>query len=209
MRSHTRLPHISGHRRIRATDILRVDILRVVTVATGIAVAATLVACSTDSPASEGPNTVGYRSMTQVPAMNTSGETDDGSGRIERTPSGPAEVPSAPTSDLPIVSGSGTAAGDRPPAGTAFPGEGISGEAAEQLQQSADAGHQPWRLDEDAVARAFVSGRFGWSRPAITHDGAYLAVATGPNGQRVSLQLSQPARKNNGGVWVVESGIWL
>ncbi|WP_063006668.1 hypothetical protein [Nocardia kruczakiae] len=204
MRSPTRLPHFSGHRQIRATDILRV-----VTVATGVAVAATLVACSTDSPASEGPNTAAYRSMTQAPAVNTSGETDNASGGFERTPSGPAEVPSAPTSDLPVVSASSPAAGDRPPAGTTFPGEGISGEAAEQLQQSADAGHQAWRLDEDAVARAFLSGRFGWSRPTITHDGAYLAVATGPNGQRVSLQLSQPARKNNGGVWVVESGIWL
>ncbi|WP_062995783.1 hypothetical protein [Nocardia mikamii] len=203
MRSHTRLPHSSGHQRIRFPDVLRV-----VAVATGVAVAATLVACSTDSPASEGPNTVGYRSMTQAPAVHTSGDTDDGSGGIEPTPSGPAEVPSAPT-DFPVVSPSSPAAGDRPTAGTAFPGEGISGEAAEQLQQSADAGHQPWRLDEDAVARAFVSGRFGWSRPTITHDGAYLAVVTGPNGQRVSLQLSQPARKNNGGVWAVESGIWL
>ncbi|MBF4996589.1 hypothetical protein IRT45_05395 [Nocardia sp. BSTN01] len=203
MRSHTRLPLFSGHRQLRATDILRI-----VTVATGVAVAATLVACSTDSPASEGPNTVGYRSMTQAAAANTSGETDDGSGGTEPTPSGLDEVPAAPTAQLPVVSPSSPPAGDRPPAGTAFPGEGISGEAAEQLQQSADAGHQPWRLDEDAVARAFVSGRFGWSRPTIAHDGAYLAVATGPNGQRVSLHLSQPARKNNGGVWVVESGIW-
>ncbi|MFF0453523.1 acyl transferase [Nocardia africana] len=147
--------------------------------------------------------------MTRTTAATTPGETDDGSGSIERPPSGPAALPAAPTSDLPVVSPSVPAAGDHPPAGTAFPGEGIGGDAAEQLQQSVDAGHQPWRLDEDAVARAFVSGRFGWSQPTITHDGPYLAVATGPNGQRVSLQLSQPARKNNGGVWVVESGLWL
>lgn len=185
MRSHTRLPRSPGHRQLRLTGVPGV-----IAVAIGIAVAVPLAACSTDSPASEGPNTVGYRSMTQTTAANT-------------------ELPAAPTSDLPVVSPSVSAAGDHPPAGTAFPGEGIGGDAAEQLQQSADAGHQPWRLDEDAVTRAFVSGRFGWSQPTITHDGPYLAVATGPNGQRVSLQLSQPARKNTGGVWVVESGLWL
>lgn len=204
MRSHTRLPHRPGHRQIRATDLPRV-----IAVAVGVAVAVSLGACSTDSPASEGPNTAEYRSTTQTAALNTTVETHDGSGSVERPSSGRAEFPSAPTSELPVVSPSVPAAGDHPPAGTAFPGEGISGDAAEQLQQSVDAGHQPWRLDEDAVARAFVSGRFGWSQPAITHGGPYLAIATGPDGQRVSLQLSQPARKNNGGVWVVESGIWL
>ncbi|PPJ30251.1 hypothetical protein C5E45_10380 [Nocardia nova] len=204
MRSHTRLPRRPGHRQILATDIPRV-----IAVAIGLAVAASLVACSTDSPASEGPNTAEYRSTTQTTTVNTPGETDDGSGGVERPSSSRAEFPSAPTSELPIISSSVPNGGDHPPAGTAFPGEDISGDAAEQLQQSVDAGHQPWRLDEDAVARAFVSGRFGWSQPAITHGGPYLTVATGPNGQRVSLRLSQPARKNNGGVWVVESGIWL
>ena len=93
-----------------------------------------------------------------------------------------------------------------PPSGTVIPGEGITGAAAQQLQQSVDAGHQPWRLDEVAVVRSFVSTRFGWSDPTITYGRDHVAVVTGPDGDRVSLHLVQPARRDDGGVWVVESG---
>ncbi|WP_227979805.1 acyl transferase [Nocardia spumae] len=160
---------ISTHRLVRDVHAPRRP-YRVAVLAAGLVFAA---ACSSNSPASEGPHTVPRR----VTPESVTGEITSATASIA------IAVPDS-----------------------AFPGEGISGGAADKLQQSVDAGHQPWRLDEDSVVRSFVSGRFGWSQATITYGRHDVAFVTGPDGRRVALRLAQPARRDNGGIWVVESG---
>ena len=78
---------------------------------------------------------------------------------------------------------------------------------AAQLQQDVDAGHQPWRLDEIAVAEAFVADRLGWSDvDARLTDPQTVEVANRPDGATVILQLQQPVRTGPDGIWVVTAG---
>ncbi|TSE01614.1 hypothetical protein FOS14_03530 [Skermania sp. ID1734] len=112
-----------------------------------------------------------------------------------------APMTSAPATSAPTTS--------HPLAGTRFDGEGIAGAAAQQLQQSVDAGHQPWRLDQASVARAFVRNRFNWQLDSVAFGRPNIAFVTNAaGGSRVELHLTQPAKQGNGGIWVVDYGIW-
>ncbi len=191
MRSHTR-PSNEPHRHRTTARLRRL----VIPVAAGAAVAA-VTACTSGSPASEGPDTVGRR---PISAPMPAGPIPSDTASAALTARVPAPLTATVTSGLsPVVT---TAAG------TPFDGEHVSGPAAERLQQAVDAGRQPWRLDEDAVARAFVSARFGWSQATVTGNSESVRVATGPDGRGVTLALVQPARVGDGGIWVVESGHW-
>jgi hypothetical protein len=86
-------------------------------------------------------------------------------------------------------------------------GEDLTADQAAQLQQDVDAGHQPWRLDEIAVAEAFVAGRLGWTDvDARLTDPQTVEVANRPDGATVTLQLQQPVREGPDGIWVVTAG---
>ncbi|MFD4248411.1 hypothetical protein [Amycolatopsis thermoflava] len=97
-----------------------------------------------------------------------------------------------------------------PAPGTTIAGEGMSAADAAALQQSVDQGHQPWRLDVAAVAEAFVRSRLGWSGADVALADPHTAEVTNTaDGRIVSLQLRQPARAGDGGIWVVDSGVWI
>ena len=89
-----------------------------------------------------------------------------------------------------------------------FDGESLSAEQAQALQDEVDAGQQPWRLDQLAVAEAFVAERFGWTdvepRQADPHT---IEVTNASDGAIVVLQLRQPAREGADGIWIVVSGV--
>jgi hypothetical protein len=100
--------------------------------------------------------------------------------------------------------------GDVPAPGTTFTGENISGGHAADLQEEVDEGHQPWRLDQSAVATAFASNRFGWTDVEIAVDDPHTLQVTDTATQHlVSLQMRQPVREGDTGIWVVDSGVWL
>jgi hypothetical protein len=60
------------------------------------------------------------------------------------------------------------------------------------------------------VATEFVSNRFGWSDVTIALDDPHTVQVTDSASQHlVSLQMRQPAREGETGIWVVDSGVWL
>jgi hypothetical protein len=93
------------------------------------------------------------------------------------------------------------------PATSDLAGEDLTADQAAQLQQAVDAGHQPWRLDEIAVAQAFVADRLGWADvDARLTDPQTVEVANRADGATVTLQLQQPVREGTDGIWVVVGG---
>lgn len=95
-----------------------------------------------------------------------------------------------------------------PAAGTTFGGEGITGQAATDLQKAVDAGHQPWRLDRIQVAEAFVQQRFGWTNTSAETGAPMVVFVNNGSGGKVALHLVQPATAGDHGIWVVDSGVW-
>jgi hypothetical protein len=123
----------------------------------------------------------------------------------------------ATSSASPPAPPSASGTGDQPPAGddvpapgTTFPGEGLSADHAADLQEEVDEGHEPWRLDQSSVAAAFARDRFGWADVDVALDDPHTVQVTDATGQHVvSLQMRQPAREGDTGIWVVDSGVWL
>lgn len=112
--------------------------------------------------------------------------------------------------------GPGPGAGQRPPAGdvpapgTTITGENISAEHAADLQEEVDEGHEPWRLDQSSVATVFTSHRLGWADVEIALDDPHTVQVTEKASEHViSLQMRQPVREGETGIWVVDSGVWL
>ena len=94
-----------------------------------------------------------------------------------------------------------------PTAPSGLAGEDLTADQTAQLQQEVDAGHQPWRLDQIAVAEAFVADRLGWTEvESRLTDPQTVEVTNQADGAMVTLQLQQPARAGADGVWVVVAG---
>jgi len=56
----------------------------------------------------------------------------------------------------------------------------------------------------------FVRSTLGWSGAVLELADPHTAEATNPaDGRIVTLQLSQPAREGDGGIWTVVSGVWI
>jgi hypothetical protein len=136
------------------------------------------------------------------------GGSYDQSTSTTATPTSTTATPTSSTAD---------AAGTTPPASGAggttsavagtFTGEDLTADQAAQLQQDVDAGHQPWRLDQVAVAEAFVADRLGWTDvDGRTADPHTVEVTNRMGGAAVVLQLTQPVREGPDGIWVVVSG---
>lgn len=91
----------------------------------------------------------------------------------------------------------------------ALPGEQLDPAAVATLQAAVDQGSQPWRLDPELVALAFVRGHLGWMmpRPQRTAPDTVL-VDDGPGGA-VALRVVQPGRTGTTGVWTVAGGTWV
>lgn len=135
-----------------------------------------------------------------------------GQGTVsESTP--PTTSPPAPTTSPggtgPTSSG-GTTAASTPTPGTSIPGEPLATSGAQELQREVDEGHQPWRTDMAAVAEAFTHHQLGWTHArARVADPHTVEVTDEATGRIVVLQLRQPAREGDGGIWVVVSGVWV
>ncbi|WP_225729996.1 MULTISPECIES: acyl transferase [unclassified Nocardia] len=119
-------------------------------------------------------------------------------------PQSPTAAPQPPAPETPPQ----PAPNPHPSSGTSFPGEGLTPQQAADLQKSVDSGHQPWRLDRVAVAKAFVQGRFGWFDVQTSTGAPVVVFVTNRDGSRVALHLIQPATHGDHGIWEVDSGVW-
>jgi hypothetical protein len=74
---------------------------------------------------------------------------------------------------------------------------------ARELQDSADAGHQPWLLSAELVSTAYAQAELGLFGPFAEQVGPAAYQVRSHNGEwEATLYLAQPIRHNNG-VWVV------
>jgi hypothetical protein len=136
-------------------------------------------------------------------------------GTTGAQPSGPAEpthstsAPSTTPSTTPGGTGSSSAPAVAEGSGTSGPSQvaGIWPVAtraqAIDLQQSADAGHQPWLLDPEQVAAAWARSELHISQPNVSRISATrYAVRVAANSETI-LTLAQPVRAGRGGIWIV------
>jgi hypothetical protein len=74
---------------------------------------------------------------------------------------------------------------------------------ARELQDSVDAGHQPWRLSAWMVARAYAEAELHLFGPFVEQVGPAAYQVRSHNGEwEATLYLAQPVRHTNG-IWVV------
>lgn len=74
---------------------------------------------------------------------------------------------------------------------------------ARELQESVDAGHQPWLLSPEMIAAGYAEAELGLFRPFVEQVGpAAYQVRSHNGGWDATLYLAQPVRQDNG-LWVV------
>jgi hypothetical protein len=74
---------------------------------------------------------------------------------------------------------------------------------ARELQDGADAGHQPWLLSPELVSTAYAEGELGLFGPFAEQVGPAAYQVRSHHGEwEATLYLAQPIRHNNG-IWVV------
>jgi hypothetical protein len=74
---------------------------------------------------------------------------------------------------------------------------------ARELQDSVDAGHQPWLLSAESVATAYAQGELHLFGPDVEQVGPAAYQVRSHHGEwEATLYLAQPVRHDNG-VWVV------
>ena len=74
---------------------------------------------------------------------------------------------------------------------------------ARELQDSADAGHQPWLLSAESVSTAYAQAELGLFGPFAERVGPAAYQVRSHNGEwEATLYLAQPIRHTNG-IWVV------
>jgi hypothetical protein len=74
---------------------------------------------------------------------------------------------------------------------------------ARELQDSVDAGHQPWLLSAESVSIAYAQGEMGLFGPYAEQVGPAAYQVRSHHGEwEATLYLAQPVRHTNG-VWVV------
>jgi hypothetical protein len=74
---------------------------------------------------------------------------------------------------------------------------------ARELQDSVDAGHQPWLLSAESVSTVYAQGELGLYAPYTQRVGPGAFQVRSHNGEwAATLYLAQPVRHTNG-VWVV------
>jgi hypothetical protein len=120
--------------------------------------------------------------------------------------------PAAPAQVERVTATSAPTAEPAPPAPPASrPPETVVGlwpvttlEQAREIQDGADAGHQPWLLSPERVATSYAAAELGLYQPVARRVGpnTYQVGATGSE-WAATLRLAQPVRQGVGGVWVV------
>jgi hypothetical protein len=77
-------------------------------------------------------------------------------------------------------------------------------EQARELQDDADAGHQPWLLSPELVSTAYATAEYGIGDPVARKVGPAAYDVGARNSEWVAtLHLAQPVRHGPGGVWVI------
>jgi len=77
-------------------------------------------------------------------------------------------------------------------------------EQARDLQDGADAGHQPWLLSPELVSTAYATAEYGIDDPVARKVGPAAYDVGARNSEWVAtLHLAQPIRQGAGGVWVI------
>jgi len=77
-------------------------------------------------------------------------------------------------------------------------------EQARELQERADAGHQPWLLSPELVSTSYAAAAYGIPG-AVTRRVGPAAYDVGAPGSEwvATLHLAQPVRQGAGGIWVI------
>ena len=161
------------------------------------------------------PGIRGARTLTAAAGMAVVLASAAACGTSGAQPSGPAEptrstsVPATTPATTPGGTGTSSAPAVADVSGTSGPSQ-VAGiwpvrtrAQAIDLQQSVDAGHQPWLLDPEQVAAAWARSELHVSQPNVSRISATrYAVRVAANSQTI-LTLAQPVRAGRSGIWVV------
>ena len=141
-----------------------------------------------------------------APASPSQRSTSQGAGPTAQTgagSSGSSATGTVSTTTGTTTTGTGAASGGQDEMVGIWP---VTTRAqAIQLQQSADAGHQPWLLDPMQVAVAYARSVMHLSQPNVQKIGANLYNVYMSPGAQTHLTVGQPVRTGSGGIWVVVS----
>jgi hypothetical protein len=80
----------------------------------------------------------------------------------------------------------------------------ITAEEAANTQEQVDQGHSPWMVEPTAVAEFYAGAVLGWQEAGVepVRPGVYW-VTDPVSGARAEVELGQPARSGEGGIWAV------
>lgn len=80
----------------------------------------------------------------------------------------------------------------------------VTAEEAANTQEQVDQGHSPWLVEPTAVASFYAGAELGWADAPVeaVRPGTYW-VTDPATGARAELDLAQPARPGEGGIWAV------
>ncbi|HEY8525475.1 MAG TPA: hypothetical protein VIL48_10955 [Acidimicrobiales bacterium] len=97
-----------------------------------------------------------------------------------------------------------TSASFTPPAGGVAIWPFVTAEAAANAQEQVDQGHSPWLLEPSAVAGFYAGAVLGWDDAGVEPVRPGVYWLTDPaTGARAEVELAQPARTGDGGIWAV------
>lgn len=125
-------------------------------------------------------------------------------------PAAPAPVERVTATSAPATKAAPPPPATRPPKPAPAP-ETVVGlwpvttlQQAREIQDGADAGHQPWLLSPERVAVSYAASELDLYQPVARRVGpaSYQVGATGSE-WAATLRLAQPVRQGPGGVWVV------
>jgi hypothetical protein len=124
-------------------------------------------------------------------------------GCADTAPSGSRPPGSTDTLAAPAPSAPGPA-GPPAPGTVDLPWPASDAAEAAALQAEVDSGTQPWLLDPTEVAIAYAAAAHGWpdAEAYPGPDGTSVDVRNA-EGDQLSLNLAQPARTGDDGIWVV------
>lgn len=100
--------------------------------------------------------------------------------------------------------GAVTSARFTPPSGGVAIWPFLTAEEAANTQEQVDQGHSPWMVEPAAVAEFYAGAVLGWQEAGVepVRPGVYW-VTDPVSGARAEVELGQPARPGEGGIWAV------
>ena len=97
-----------------------------------------------------------------------------------------------------------TSARFSPPTGGVAVWPFVTAEEAANTQEQVDQGHSPWMVEPTAVAEFYAGAVLGWQEAGVEPVRPGMYWLTDPaSGARAEVELGQPARPGEGGIWAV------